>query len=89
MLGSPEELNTAQKAQKQRRVAQRRKRACNVGNNKNKKYKSVQRLCALAAISGRINSMAAPVVPMMLAHTAPSARNAVLTAGRPIQLERI
>ena len=39
--------------------------------------------CLLARIIGRIRSMLAPVVPRMLASTAPSARNAVLNRGEP------
>ena len=46
------------------------------------------RRASLAASSGRISSMEAPVVPMTLARHAPSARRPVLTAGVPASVPR-
>ncbi len=46
------------------------------------------RRVSLAVRSGRISSMAAPVVPMMLARHAPRARSPVLTAGVPASVPR-
>ena len=42
--------------------------------------------CAFARISGRISSMAAPVVPIQLARIVPISRMAVFTAGLPARL---
>ncbi|MCY1235244.1 hypothetical protein D9M72_478520 [compost metagenome] len=46
------------------------------------------RRLSLARSSGRISSMAAPVVPMKLASTVPSARMPVLSPGVPCRLPR-
>ena len=43
---------------------------------------------ALAAMTGRIISIAAPVVPMMLAMIVPTASSMVFTAGPPLSLPR-
>lgn len=46
------------------------------------------RRSSLARISGRISSIAAPVVPMKLASTPPKARMPVLIIGVPLRLPR-
>jgi len=43
---------------------------------------------ALARMSGRIKSMAAPVVPVRLASPVPSAKNPTLKVGLPLKLPR-
>ena len=48
----------------------------------------VRARCALARSSGRMSSAEAPVVPMRLASSAPTARKAVLTSGVPASAPR-
>ena len=47
MLRSPEEINTAQKAQEQRRVTQRGKTATDIGHQENKKDECVHSILAV------------------------------------------
>ena len=85
MLRSPEEVDAAQEADEQRRVAERGQRAADIGDEEDEEDDDMRigRRSALARINGRIRIIAAPVVPTRLAMAAPKARMPVLVAGVP------
>ena len=84
----PGEIDAAQEAEEQRRVAQRRQRAADVGDEEDEEHDHVRRCAggALARSIGRISSIDAPVVPSRLAAAVPSARIARLVSGVPTRL---
>ena len=85
----PEEVDAVQEADEQRRIAERRQRAADIGDQEDEEHDDMRR-CArassLARISGRIRIIAAPVVPTTLASTAPRASIAVLIHGVPCEI---
>ena len=63
-----------QEADEQRRIAERRQRAADIGDQEDEEHHDmhvVHARAALARISGRIRIMAAPVVPTTLAISVP------------------
>ena len=84
----PEEIDALEEAQEQRRVAERRQRAADVGDQEDEEHDHVRVVQAVVvgADDGRISSIAAPVVPVMQAMPVPMASSAVLSSRRAVQV---
>ena len=86
--GRPEEIDAAQEADEQRRVAERRQRAADVGDQEDEEDDDmgVEGLSSLARMIGRIRIIEAPVVPMTEASIAPSRSSAGIDQRRAVDV---
>ena len=77
----PEEGHALEEAEEQRRVAEGRQGAADVGDQEDEENDGMHAVLAVlvARSRGRMSSMAAPVVPIQLARMVPSASRPVFT----------
>ena len=85
MLRGPEEIDPVQKADEQRRIAERRERAADIGGQEDEKHDhmGIVQPRRVGPQQRPTRIMAAPVVPTRLAIRVPSVKMARLTSGVP------
>ena len=85
MLRSPEEIDAAQEAKEERRIAERREGAADVRNQKNEKHKNMD--VAIAVIVGP-DEWAGSLPSRRPWYSVPTVSNTVLEIGEPYRLPR-
>ena len=90
MRRRPEEVDAAQEAEEQRRVAERRQRAADVRDQEDEEHDDVDvvRGCRWRAAAGRIITIDAPVVPIRLASIAPMRQQRRVHGRRAVDVAR-